>query len=243
LQKEEIPQEDGGDVLYKIHKQERSGSPTNVDEYYKKAEGMEERTDMLFLTLFLPHDPGKYPAGFAVTTLKLGKFLVEILCLTRDIFGDDNLYPDQEIAMFPAPLDTFPGNPECGIVLDARRNLQIDMPFVDRLYLDICPQDSQGRRDLDRCFKIIPGALKAFVGEYVHLDEEIPIGRTIVPGLAIPFHTQAHPVVHTGRYMDRDFSFDPCVTRPVTFAALPLRDLAPAAAHRARGHPHELAED
>ena len=69
---------------------------------------------------------------------KLCKFLVDLFCFSGHSFWSDNFYPYKKIAMFPASFYSFPGYPECRIILNASRDFQINVAFVYRFDLNSC---------------------------------------------------------------------------------------------------------
>ena len=143
---------------------------------------------------------------------------------------------------FPRRFTPSPAILERGVVLDTGRDLQIDVAFINSLNLNRRPEHGKGGTNLDRGLKVVAHALEAFVREDMHLDEEVPVRRTVIAGLSVAFHPEAHPAVNTCGNVNGNLALDPGMPGAMTFAALPFRDLPPAAAHRAGRHADELAK-
>ncbi len=50
------------------------------------------------------------------------------------------------------------------------------------------------------------------MGLDIDFDEQVAILSAKVPGFTISPHPQAHPIFDTGRDVDCDFTFGPCMT-------------------------------
>src|SRR5208337_2459119 len=126
--------------------------------------------------------------------------------------------------------------------LDSRRDFQVDMTLIDRLDLRCCTKDCLGRADLDGGFKIVTRPYETVMGLDIDFEEQITIGRSVIPCFTITFHTQAHAAVDPGRYMDGNFPLHPGVAGTMTFPADLFGDLALAAALGTGRHPDKLPE-
>ena len=143
---------------------------------------------------------------------------------------------------FPASLDPFARQFQCGTGTGHRRDFQVDMPLVDRLDLDRGPEDRERRGNLDKCLEIVAGPDETLMRQDIDLKEEIAVLGPIIPGLAISFHPEPHTVVDTRRDMDRYLALYPGMAGTAACLTDFLRDFPASLALGTRGHPDKLAE-
>jgi len=174
--------------------------------------------------------------------LELEDLFVKVSYLGARLGGDDDLHPDEEIAGFASPADAFAGNLQGGVVLDPGGYDEFDLFSVDRLHLDSGSNDRLGRAHFDIRLEIVSRALETWMGPYLDLDEEIPVGGSIISSLPEALHPESHPRLDAGRYVNSHLAVDLRMARTLADCAFLFWDPTPPPALGASAHPHELAE-
>jgi len=128
-------------------------------------------------------------------------------------------------------------------VLHAGRDIEDDRAPVDRLHLDLGAQGRLGRGDIDGRLEVVAPPGERPVRCDGDLDVEVPRRRTVLPGVAVALHPEAHTCIHARRYPD----LHGLPGTPVPAAAAGLAPgfghLPPPAAGGAGAHPDEAPED